>query len=85
MREKTVVNTRDLIALVENFETLDADARAMYPGEREANINQQLSYAIIATYHHSKNTEYTLMTIMDTLIPLMEENQKMQEIKRGLR
>lgn len=80
MRDKVIVDARSLRKLLEHFETMDTTERALHPESRKLEINHQLHNLIEAAYHRQgKNAETTLMLIMDTLRPLMEERYKEQE------
>ena len=82
-REKVLVSTKALRELLYHFETLDSYERATHKETRKQHINEQLRHTICASYHQQgKNTETTLMLIMDTLRPLMEERHKEKEMVR---
>lgn len=77
LRGRVVVDGRALCELVETYETLDSQARALYEGSAALELDHQLRNTITALYHRErKNTETTLMTIMQTLLPLMERKEK---------
>ena len=77
MRDKVLVDVKSLRELIDNFESMDAEYRALHPDSRMLTINHQLHQMIEAAYQkQGKNAETTLMLIMDTLRPLMEEKHK---------
>ena len=76
-REQTLVDSRSLRELIDNFEALDSEARALYPAGRSDELTNQLHHAVEAVFHRNdKNAEITLMVIMGALMPLMEERYK---------
>lgn len=82
-REKVLVDTRALWELVSQFEVLDATERALHREQRGLEVTEWLRNLIIAAYQQQgKNSEATLMLVMDTLRPLMEERAKELEITR---
>lgn len=81
-RETSVVDTRSLLELLRHYESLDSEARALHPEGRRQEINEQLHHMITASYiKQGKNAETTLMLIMDTLRPLMEQKEKDAAVK----
>ena len=77
LRGRVLVDARALYALIETYETLDSQARVLYEGSAGLELDHQLRNTITALYHRErKNTETTLMTIMQTLLPLMERKEK---------
>lgn len=82
-RQQVIVDTSALRELIDRFEDLDTECRALHPKARNQAIEKQLHDTINAVYQkQGKNAETTLMLIMDTLRPLMEERHKQQEIVR---
>ena len=76
-RDNVMVDVRSLRELIEHFERLDSTERALHPSSRQLEIEHQLHYLIEAAYHRqSKDAETTLMLVMDTLRPLMEQRHK---------
>lgn len=82
MRGKVTVDTKSLMELVAHFESLDSYHRSTsYDFKREV-AARQLGELITTVYRlESKNSEKTLMIIMDTLRPLMEERHKEEDFK----
>lgn len=77
MRDQVAVNTRALRELIHHFERLDSEARAEHNSRAGAPLEQQLSEIIKAVYHkHDRNSDTTLLVIMDTLTPLIEAKRK---------
>jgi len=82
-REKVLISTKALRELLYHFESLDSYERATHKEARRRHISEQLHSTICACYQQQgKNAETTLMVIMDTLRPLMEERQKEKEVIR---
>ena len=84
MRESIVVNTCALRELIDRYERLESWERAIQEHQIPGiSLHMVLADAITAVYHsHGKNAEATLLTIMDTLKPLIEEKQKAEQIDR---
>lgn len=79
-REKCLVSTRALHALLDDYERLDTYVQATSLDAQRINIQQHLHHTIQAAYEQqNKNAETTLMLIMDTLRPLMEERHNQKE------
>lgn len=77
MRDQVTVNTRALRELIHHFERLDSDARSEHYRLAGAPPEQQLSEIIKTVYHkQGRNSEITLLIIMDTLTPLIEAKRK---------
>lgn len=77
------VDSDALSELVHHFESLDTYERATHSEARRQHISEQLHNTICACYQQQgKNAETTLMLIMDTLRPLMEERHKEKEMIR---
>jgi len=76
------VDSSALSELVHHFESIDSYHRATHEGAKREHINEQLHNTIKAAYEQQgRNAEYTLMAIMDTLRPLMEERYKERNVK----
>lgn len=83
MRGKVSVSVKELDSLIYHFEELDSYARATDRTSRALHVNECLHNTIIAAYQQQgRNAETTLMVIMDTLLPLMEERNKERELIR---
>lgn len=86
-RGKAIVDRQALRELIEHFERLDSHARAMHAHDnstRHKDSAYVLSTAIEAMYHQQgKNAETTLLVIMETLMPLMQQRQKESEKPRN--
>jgi len=79
-KERVLVNTRDLRELIDNFEKLDTDARSAHEGQP---LNQRLAHTLEAVFHQNeKDGEITLLIIMETLRPLIEERRKQKIIEK---
>jgi len=77
MRDKVLIDARALYELIDNFEDMDAVFRVNHASNGDDNIRNVLRYAIEAVYRQQgRSSEMTLMIIMDTLRPLMEERAK---------
>ena len=82
-REKVLINYQALRELVDHFERLDSYARAIHPDQKKRRtdmykyIEHELAMVIEAMYHQQgRDAETTLMTIMETLLPLMQKRHK---------
>ena len=77
MRDKVLVDTRALYELIDSFEDMDAAFCVNHAVNSDVNIRNVLRYAIESVYRQQgRSSEMTLMIIMDTLRPLMEERAK---------
>lgn len=80
-REKVLVSRRALETLLHHFEDMDAYLRATPPEVRQKHIREKLHHTLRAMYEQQgKDSEATLMAVMDTLRPLMEERQRQREL-----
>ena len=77
MRDKVLVDARALYELIDRFEEMDAVIRANHTLRDADNIRFVLRDTIRAVYcQQGRSSEMTLMIIMDTLRPLMEDRAK---------
>ena len=77
IRELVTVDRRSLTELVDHFERLDSSERASQPVR---DLNENLNHAIEAVYKNNKCSETTLLIIMRTLKPLIDERLKEKAI-----
>lgn len=79
-REEVRVSSRALLQLIEAFERLDSEARANHPSPTS---HERLARDIEAEFHaNGKDGEITLLVIMDTLRPLIEQRHKDKQLPR---
>lgn len=80
------VNERDLRSLIEVYEKVDSDVRSQYASnDPGAPLEYRVHAAVQALYHASeKDADRTMLVIMETLLPLMQERrgEKMRELPR---
>jgi hypothetical protein len=77
MRDKVLVDARALDELVRHYDVLDSAERALHPEARRQQIFKQLHDTLAAAYHQqSCDSELTLMVVMETLLPLIEQKQR---------
>jgi len=76
----TRVDYSALAELVDHFESVDAQFRALHD---ERDTRQNLRNAITAMFHEKgRNSEEVLVLIMDTLQPLIEEKLKQKAMNK---
>ena len=82
-RGKVFINYQALCKLVYDFERLDSYVRATHPDQKKRRtdmyqcIEVELARVIEAMYHQQgRDSEATLMVIMETLLPLMQKRRK---------
>ena len=81
-KERVLVNARDLQKLIYHFERIDSEMRAL---DHHPSVHQVLSRAIESEfYNNGKDGEVSLLVIMDTLKPLIEERHKQKQIERRI-
>ncbi len=81
MREKVVVDSRSLRELLDDYERMESVERLAHNQHNYEMANHLLHDAIAASYHQSgRDSERTLLVIMDTLKQLIEESRKAREI-----
>lgn len=74
MGQQVRVDSIALSELIDNFESLDSQFRASF---KHHDLRAHLRDAITAMYHNQgRNSELTLLVIMETLTPLIEANEK---------
>jgi hypothetical protein len=84
-KNKIMVDYNDLKRLLECFEQLDNEKRAInaFYNKENYGLDYVLSEVIKGLYHQKgKNSEVVLLVIMNTLKPLIEEKIKIQDIER---
>lgn len=82
---KTGVETRDLIKLVDHFESLDADIRAIALDKRTDCDNQKLDNLIRQMWHRNgKDSDEILFTFSDTIKKLIDEERRKKPRFKGL-
>lgn len=82
LRDKTMVDTRCLMELIERFEVMDNEERLRH-GSGHIGLDHHLHNAVLAVYHAKKrNAEETMLIVMETLKPLIEENRRMINLKK---
>ena len=83
LRSKTMVDTRCLLELIERFEQMDSEDRVGH-NMGHVGLEYHLHNAILAVYHAKKrNSEETLLTIMETLTPVIKENRRIIRLKKN--
>jgi hypothetical protein len=81
-KERVIVNACDLRELMGHFERIDSEMRSL---DHHPSVHETLSRAIEAEFHHNgKDGEVSLLVIMDTLKPLIEERHKQKLIERRI-
>ena len=80
-RGKTIVDSRDLIILLEHFESLDSKARSNYPSAEAAPLEQRLNWIIKEMWHQNGKQADQIMMVFSQLIADLV-NEKMQQIPR---
>lgn len=76
---QTLVNDRDLVELVERFEGLDLDMRAIVLDKREDCDNQKLGNLIRQMWHNNgKNSDEVLFIFSGVIKKLLEEERLKQ-------
>lgn len=78
--EHVRVSSRALAQLIDAFERVDSLMRASHPSP---SLHEQLARDIVAAFHaNGKDGEITLLVVMDTLRPLIEDRLKEKQIQR---
>ena len=81
-KSRVLIERHDLQELVDNFEGLDTEMRARH---HAPSVHENLANAIEAAFHkNGKDSEITLLAIMDTLKPLVEDRHKEKLINRRI-
>ena len=80
-RGKTIVDSRDLNVLLENFESLDSKFRSTDPYSEVAPIEQRLNWIIEEMWHQNdKQADQIMMVFSQSIAGLVKE--KLQQIPR---
>jgi len=83
-RDMVFVDRVALLELLSHYEVMDATERALPPAGVRQGISHQLHNLITASYLlQGKNSERTLMVVMDTLLPLMDKRHKERHLEVG--
>lgn len=80
LRNHCVVNTKSLRELIDHFEQLDSFERSK--ADDHASLTHKLHNVLHALYRENHDSEQLMLTVMDTLKPMIERRVKENEIDR---
>ena len=81
-KDRVLVTSRDLLELIDHFERIDSEMRSL---SHSPSTHETLARAIEAEFHNNgKDGEVSLLVIMGTLKPLIEERHIQKRIERRI-
>lgn len=81
-KHRVLVAGADLRELIDHFERIDSEMRSR---SHSPTVHETLARAIEAEFHNNgKDGEVSLLVIMDTLKPLIEERHIQKQIERRI-
>src|SRR5574343_1220361 len=86
-RDTWAVQGRSLHELIDAFEKLDSDARSRYlSADPGAPLEHRVHASVTALYYATeKDADLTMLVIMETLLPLMQERNRARVRQPGYR